>query len=198
MSTDKVINEFTVTGRIIKKKEKENGDVRITVASRNGKDDIFPHILCPKGLLPKCDNRVHVKISGHITASTAVWGNEQKLQYTQTLIADNITVDQTISEEKFGVRGRFYPRPAFELCLKGTVHSAREENGWMRYQVELPSRGDNKTLIRLSMNKLERQPDLKKGDEIYAVCGLTTPKKIINGKSVTFEDLIVIDMASAG
>ena len=188
-------NEFIITGRIINRRDRNNGDSLITIASRNGKD-VYPKVLCPKGMLPeKTDDRVHVKATGHIIAKTHI-NEDKRVQYDQTLVADSIALDQTIAEARFGKRGIFFPEPSCKIYLGGRVRSSMDDGGWIRLQIEVNEpREEDGMLIRMSMKKLERQPRISYGDNVCVAASLSTPKKRIGGRNVYFEDILVEDIA---
>ena len=182
------VNEFVITGRIINSRKRNNGSTTITVISRNG-GDIYVHIQCRKGMLPEFENRTHVKVEGHIETANHMDSNKN-LQHTQTFVADNVILDQTMSEDRFGIRGKFYLPPSCTIYLKGRINKVLDSGNWIRYQIE-DGMGN---YIRSSMKKLDRQPEINPGDEVCIVGSLSTNRKEIKGRKATFEDIIVMDI----
>ena len=187
-------NEFVITGRLTSLRSRKNGDRQGVVISRNGNNDLFVHMIFPKDVLKEnLKNRIHVRIRGHIRAQ--IYTDEaKKLKYSQSFIADEIETDETLADKYFGIHGKFYPIPSCEICLKGKISNVLDNNDWMRYQIEIPEEDGKKSSLRLSMKKIDRHPDINKGDEVCVIGSLTTPKKEINGKNRTFEDILVMDI----
>ena len=197
MERNGFINEFSISGRMISKTNLKSGDTRIVVMTKNGDRDVYAHILCPKDVMIRCDMRAHICVKGYIMARTFPARNGGGLQYNQTMVAESIELSKTLTEDRFGVKSRFYPLPSCKIYLKGTVHSVFDNDGLIRYQVTVGSNpeGEQTSTIRLSMKKLDRHPEARPGDTICIISGLSTPVKTINGRKTHFSDLIISDLA---
>ncbi len=195
MDTPRAVNEIVASGRIITIKERKNGDKIVTLITKNGRD-VFLRFVCSKGVLPELNDHAHVQITGHVI-SVAYRDDNKKFHQDQSFVADEIIPSPTLTEKKFGVKGKFFAYPECAAYLKGTVKKVLDEGEWVRLILHIDEeRKDRKpATVRLSMKKLSRQPELKKGDTICAVCTVTTPKKMIDGKATYFEDLLISDLA---
>ena len=185
-------NELTLTGRIIAERTAKSGAKIITVASKNG-EDVILHITCPKDMdVPEHRARVAVKaqIVPHLTEDR---GNGKKLEIEWRAVS--IERRKTLTEEKFGVKGKFYSFPSCSVCFTGKISKIKEETDWVRYSIILDSNGANSIPITASMKKIDRMPAINDGDHVGIVGSLATPMKMIDGKKVCFENIMVDDIA---
>ena len=186
-------NQVYARGRLISTRERKDGTVVIVVRSVNGKRDIFPRFYCTKDKLPKLSNHAQVEITGHFESSR-FRNDEGKMETSQRLIADEIIPARTMTEVKFGVKGKFFYPPEVTALIQGTVTSVKDEGGWYRYIIDITN-GSRKNTIRVSMKELERMPVITKGTNICAVCVMSTPMKVLEGDKNYFEDVIITDLA---
>ena len=191
------VNEIDVVGRLIARNEKKNGDTYITVLSKNG-TDIYVHFLCPKGVMPECRMRKHIKVKGY-TSSHSYVDQNGKNRFAQTFIAEAVSIVKTRAEEKFGVQGIFFPELTCNIYMKGILRNIIDEPSWVRLLIEtdIGMSDRRSSSVRLSMKRIDRQPKLKKGDVICITGSLSTPEKEIDGKITHFEDIIVTDIGIA-
>ena len=194
---DTAINKVIANGRLITKGERPNGDVYVTLLSRNGRD-LFMRFICTKDMVADIPLRAHVTITGFIRSYEYKDKKDGKTKFYQTFVADKVEQDMTLIEKEFGpqYKGKFYAEPSCAIYLKGTVLNIRDEGTWIRYLIstEDHNRPGKNSIIRLSMRKLDRQPDIQKNDTVLAVCSASTTKKEINGKTEYFEDIIISDI----
>lgn len=188
------VNEIETTGRIISESKQKNGTTVITVYSDNGKG-IYPKFVCRGNVLPEHGERARVKIKAHIEMHPVrIQGEWVK---RQQFYADEITLEDTMTQTKFGIKGKFFSKPHTILYLMGKVQYVKKDGEWYRYIIEVDTdrKDRNSSDIHVSMRKTDRHPDVKEGMRICCVCNLSTPKKEINEKVQYFEDIIISDIA---
>lgn len=190
-----VSNKVIVSGRLITERERKGGGKIVTIVSKNGKDVFLRFQVKSNDIIPPHKEHAHVKIVGHIESHT-YRDTDKKFKQLQNFIADEITLSKTMTEEIFGVKGKFFDYPSCVAYIKGEIKKVTDEDQWVRIVLAVdPDDKQHNTSIRLSMRKLERQPELKKGDKICVVCSINTPRKEVNGKEMYFEDLNISDIA---
>lgn len=188
------INEIEASGRIISIRPRNDGTSMITLVTQSGKD-AFLRFLCPEGSLSNIKERTHVRINGYIKSYTYKDTETDKFKTAQRFVASKITKEPTLTEEKFGVEGKFYSAPECKIYLKGTVQAVRKDNEWYRIILKVKDGDVSTSNIQINMKELDRQPDIKEHDTICCVCGVSTPKKELEGKTVYFENIQVSDLA---
>lgn len=191
-ATDRV-NKIKASGRIVSESKLKNGWDGITLFVKLDNREIYPKFYCPKGVLPDHDKHERLLIYGHV--HTYIHRTpEGKKSYRQQFVADKIVPEKTLTEMSFGEHGSFYPPMYANVFLKGAVHSVKIDNGWMRLSVTVND-GERDANITTSMKMRRDQPAINAGDPICLVCGVSTSRKEVNGKSVTFEDVTISDIA---
>lgn len=189
---DNIINKIVASGRVVSLNEK-NGTCYITIASKNGRD-IYPKFVCSKDIVPELPTHARVKIEGHVESGTKKNKDNKQWLMSQKFIADKVSLDTTMTEEAFGIKGKFFAPPEVNIYLKGTIIGITDDTDWFRYTIKIEGSEDKKTTVRVSMKKLDRHPDVKEGDNVCAICAVTTPKKQVNGRICYFEDILVSDL----
>ncbi len=184
-------NEIVLNGRIVSQRLAKNGSMYITVISNSGKD-VFPVFRCPKGILPELKHHAHVSIKGYIDTYAEMRGDTRT--FRQLFVAEEVKPQPTLTEEAFGVKGAFFKEFDCKIYLSGEIISTLEDNEWIRIILRTNA-NDRPVSVQINMRKLDRQPKIERGDKVYVVCGLSTPKKVLNGETVYFENLIVSDIS---
>ena len=95
-------------------------------------------------------------------------------------------------EQAFGVPGHGFHEASLSIAISGTIENISRKGDWARYL--LITDAPENAAIRLNWKNKEA---FKKGEHVYAVCELSTPRKETPGGMKTYEDLIVYDMVSA-
>ncbi len=189
---DNTSNRVEVSGRIISIKSNNNGSNYITILTRNGRD-AFLRFFCPKSVpVDGYKLRARVSVTGRVASTHRKDSRTGKWVTDQFFVADDIRNTPTLTETAFGVKGKFFPDMDAKIYIHGTIENIKDDSEWIRYIVKV----DDKTTVRLNMKRLDRQPNIKVGDEIYTVCSVSTPKKNLNGRDVYFEDIIISDIAT--
>lgn len=184
-------NLIRVTGRIISKKEYDDGTTGFTVASKNVRD-IFPHFVTSEDI-SDIKARSHVEVLGHVADKWLRNGMK-----TQEFVADEVNVPLTMMEKEFGIHGNFYYPPESSYKLSGTIKDKVGDNGWIRYFIT-PDGEDGE--VRVSAKPFRSLPELEKGDHVYVICNISTPMKEYERDGVKykqyFKDLLVSDLVKA-
>jgi hypothetical protein len=195
-SGDKITNLILATGRVVTRKDYPNGSCMLVVATKNGRD-MFPRFFCAKGIVPELAQHARVRIEARVVSDKRKDRETSKWVVVQRFEAYKVEPDTTLTEDAFGVKGKFFSPPAIDIYLRGKVIGIKEDSEWIRFTVQLPAEGKRISTALISMKKIDRQPDIKKGNDIVAVCSVTTPKKERNGEVRYYEDIIVRDIAKA-
>lgn len=192
-------NDFALRGRVVSERNTLDPDIKIiTLVVKNEYRDIFPEVYCKKELLPEIEEHAYLEIKGYAATGKNTNGTKE----VPRLYATNVRPAPKMLEEEFGVLGRFWmPAPAV-LCVSGKILKVTEDaNGkdtYMRYVIEanIP-KSEKTTKLRLDWKKIDRHPIFNIGDEICAICRISTPKKRIGNEWRIFLDLNVLDMGLA-
>lgn len=192
------MNKVTVSGRMITRNERGN-NMQITVVSSNRVDVYIRFLIDPsmQDAVKDIPIRAHVNVEGYIRSYRFKNQRTGKVEFYTALVASSIEQQKTLAEDAFGVPGRFYRHPECQALIAGEVGNVIDGEEWIRYLIRVPnqSRPEQMEAIQLSMRRIDRQPDIAKGDEIYAVCSISTPEKVLNGKKTTFLNFVVNDIA---
>ncbi len=182
------VNFVEAYGRLVSERNTPAGKI-ITIFSHSGRE-IYPKFYCPKGVMLALMPHSEIHVKGHIELRRRP-GEIPR----QVFVADEIERPMTLTEEIFGEPGRFFPRPSSVVYLKGTLVSAKIEGDWHRYVIQTETSKGRTVPVRVSMRKLEKDPDYKKGDSLCCVCVITTRIKEVSGQKRYFEDILVSDIA---
>ncbi len=191
------INEIRVLGRLISLHANNDGSAIITVLTRNGKD-VFIRFYCAPGKLPELERHARICVIGHVNCFSR--RTDAGYRNVQQFVADKVYKDTTMTEKKYGVAGRFFAPFSCEIYIKGVVRSVTSSgNDWLAYNVEVDGDKDDMrpSVVKLNMKKVDRQPEINAGDVIYTVCSLSTPKKVLDGETVYFSNIVISDIAVA-
>ena len=189
-----VVNKVFVKGRVATISD-VNGTVLFTVVSKNGNRTIFVKMSCKKSVMPQeIRGRGHarVDVEGHI--ESYLTKKDGKRHITQHFVADKITLSKTLTDEIFGVKGKFFEEPKAQVYLKGTLLSIIEDPEWYRYNIDI-SNEVRHTTVRVSLKKIDRPVEVKVGDTICALCTISTPEKQFSDGTKQFMDILVSDLA---
>lgn len=191
-----VVNKVFIKGRIVTFRE-VNGTPMFTVVSKNGNRIIFIKMSCAKSVMPenlKNARHARVNIEGHIESYRAKRNEEGKRRIVQHFVADKIEPSKTLTDEIFGVKGKFFEEPCIRVYLKGKLTGIVEEPEWNRYNIDL-SQGNLHTTVRVSQKKIDRPVEVNIGDTICALCVVNTPEKHFEEGIKRMEDILVSDLA---
>ncbi len=186
-----VTNQIKTTGRIISVKLRKDRRANIVVHTKSRKD-AYIKFICDPSLLDGIQIRSHVKITGHLSSYGGKDVESGKYSTTQFFVVDEIKKAKTLTEDVYGIEGKFYEQPSSAVYIRGKVSYIKDDGEWIRYAVKV---GGTKVMAFLNLKKLERMPDIKIGTEICTVCSVSTPVKNFDGKNVYYEDLIISDIA---
>lgn len=190
------INEIEAVGRVISIKQRNDGNYTLTLVTQSGKD-AFLRFLCPDSVIPQIKERAHVRVHGYIKSYTYKDSESERFKTGQRFIATKIIEEPTLVESKFGIKGRFFPTPDCKVYLKGTVQAIRKDNEWYRIIIKVKDGDVTFSNIQINMKEIDRQPTIKENDVICCVCGVSSPKKELEGRTVYFENIQVSDIALA-
>ncbi len=194
--TGSLKNSFTARGRIVTINDTKDGLKRVTLMVK-GERDVFPEICCKAELLPEFKEHAMIDVIGYVKSEYEK--REEELIYRPRLMALSIAPAPTITEEAFGIKGRFWePKPCIYLIEGTIVHRVVDVvpsgDTYIRYYVETDCEGE-KTVARLDWKQIDRHPELDIGDSVCAACNIHTPKKTLGNNTKHFLNLDVIDMA---
>ena len=184
------MNKVVINGRIVSIRAINGGKKIVTISSKNGRD-VYPRVECTAEMTDGLKEHARVTVEAHIVSPSIRDKATGKWNPSQYFVADSITPAKTLTEEYFGLKGKFFAPPDVNICLSGEVVGVIESGDWLRYIIKT----DERTTIKTNMKKLDRQPDIKKGTKIYAVCSVSTPKKEVNGRTEYYEDILITDLA---
>lgn len=187
-------NEVIAVGRVTSIKQSTSGKTVLTIVTQNGKNDVYIPFICPDGIPAGVGHRSHATVVGHVESVT-FHPEENKTRHELRFVADHIEPSKTLAESAFGTKGKFFPAPTCSVAVAGTIKTIVDEKEWLRIMLEVDIGNGRTTYIRTSMKRLERQPDLKEGDEIGIVGSLTSPRKTRDGKTQIYLDIVVSDLA---
>lgn len=185
-------NKIIASGRIVSINEK-NGKCYVTVASKNGRD-VYPKFMCDKESLSELSAHARIRVEGHVESQAKKNKDVDKWFMTQRFVADSIVPEVTMTEQVFGVKGKFFPSPEVNIYIAGVITKITEEDEWYRYTIKIDDGIHKPSTVRTSMRKLDRHPDITEGDNICAICSVATPKKENEGKIYFFEDILISDL----
>ncbi len=187
------VNEIELTGRLVKERIRQDGTAVVTMFSRCGRD-VFLRFYCPAGTLPPHKQHAMLRIKGHMRIRKS---SDEDTGFVQGFVADEVSPQPTLAEERFGVRGRFFREPECRIYLKGEVRKVAESKGYLRIHMAVRegAEGGRMITVLVNMKRLERQPEIRPGDTICAVCAASTPEGEKNGERKYWEDVIVSDIA---
>ena len=189
-------NEFRVSGRVVAMTETNDGLFRITVAGKNGTKDVYPEVYCTADMIPECKEHAALEVTGYIKNDGYIKDGEQT--YYPRLYAKQITIASALLFEEFGVQGRFREVKPCMAYLSGqieeiVVDEVKEDVVYYRYYIKTAApNGD--TTVRIDWKKIDRHPELAVGDNVCAVCKISTPRKEIGTNIRNFLNLDVFDM----
>ena len=190
------VNEIILTGRLVAEKNRSDGSCVITMFSKCSKD-VFLRFYCAPGVMPEHKKHAMLKIKGHLRIRKIVSEEEERANYTQGFVADEITPMTTLVEDRYGVKGKFFAEPECYIYIKGVVHKVTPVNNYYRIHVRTNEGPGSKRDINvmLNMKKLDRQPAIHPGDTIYTVCSASTPIEEKGEDKIYWEDIIISDLA---
>ena len=194
--SEEMVNKIIIRGRIVAESYRQDGSCMVTLISRSGRD-VFARVICAPGMLPEHKDHARLYIKGHFELKAETPFNSRKKRIIQQIVADEVVIDSTMAEDVFGIKGKFFYPFECAAHLKGIIKSVKDEGEWVRYSLEVCKQGKAQTpiILRTSIKKLDRHPDIKKDDKVCMICGISTPKKTHNEKNIHYEDIIIVDIA---
>lgn len=192
VNTNDNVNIVEISCRLVSAKKFESGAGFITGYVKNG-TDVFPRIYCPKEVYKEFKKHSRIKVIGHI--SSRVVRENGKFKRTQQIVADSLELEQTLTEDYFGIKGKFFKDFTVSILLKGKLKSINRASGWSKLVLNIPTKTNPNNTVIVNMKDIDRPIQYSVGDTICAVCGLSTPQKVINEKNVIYEDIVVSDLA---
>ncbi len=159
------------------------------------KQDIMLLMTCDRDIIPANALKKHIYIEGYIKG-TYTTINDQKI-YKQTLCVTKINIATTALEDIYDIKGRFFRPMNYSLYIAGELKHERTDGNWKRYVVETTEKNGEKTRINLSWRMLDKHPVFSLGDNVCAICTISTPERFVGGKKKRYTDLGIYDMASS-
>ena len=198
------VNEVFVRGSIesIERNDYGNRVMTIVCLVRRGKEPLKLDFVLEGNVGRGFGRKDRVLVTGYTKAFT--YHNEalQKSSEVMYFVATNVEKDKSELEQRFGVKGFFYPEPMFRAFIAGTVVKVVKPDSrkWARLTVETCGGGHDlrpsyTTLRYYAAGKLPLF-DYLPGDKVAVRCSAYTPEKTISNKKVRrFQNLIVEDIA---
>ena len=193
--TAKGNNFFFTQGTVISKKPERDGGVTLTVVV----DEVYGKTTYPKVYVSKeRAARVPIKLQAKYYFEGIVeGGNEQKGNktfHTQRFYVTDVRPALRRLQD-YATEHEIVQGSAFRSYLTGElVRIIDIDDGWGKIVLKMQSEG-TPTYVRISYNKnLRGLPDMKElvhhGD-YSAYCRISTPKKVVNGKTCTYCNLML-------
>lgn len=186
------INEFEATGRIVSMKKYGNNSTLITLFINNPTGrDAYPQFVCENKLLPQnLKHHTNVFIKGSVSVYPLYDQHTGEKKYWQRFSVSHMERAKTLTELKFGVKGKFAAESYMNIYLKGEIKEINTNKDWYNYLIFTGTHS-----LTVGMRKLERHLSLKEGDTICCVCKVSTIEKETKGQTVRFENILVTDLA---
>lgn len=187
-------NDFSVAGKVITERPFDEGHVLLTLISKNSGRVIFPIILCKKETVPEYTlHNTYLEVSGYAKGYYVDTKNGKTL--VPRLTGTSVKYAETILEKEFGEKGRFYEVEPGILRISGKIDEIKDDSLYSRYVIitEEPETKE-RIPVRIDWRKTYKHPEFKEGDEIRAVCQISTPKKTIGTEERIYLNFNVIDM----
>lgn len=185
------INEVIATGKVVSiTPGTHRSSVRIV--TKNGNIDTYPLFFCNA---EQCSNlRVgdHVRVRGCVEVYFKKSASGE-IQRRQCFVATKIEKALTMCEEKFGVKGKFWESPTNAIYISGELKSQSvRADDWMSLNLQVSE--SDRDVVKINMKKLDRQPEINKGDVVCIRGGISTVNKSFGDKKMHFENIIVSDI----
>lgn len=193
-------NELIASGRIVHIKRYDNGATFMVLFTKSGtgKRDVLLKMIVPKGIHMPEDMSVGMNVSvvGHrIGFSNQT--RDGKWKNVENFVADSVTKTETVIKKEFGVEGNYPDKMDTSYKVMGAVAGVREKDGWYYYTIRTDGAGTARPVshVHISCKKNSRFPAIEKGDNVCAICSISTPKKSKGDKTIYYEDVVVLDIA---
>lgn len=190
-------NVVEYTGTLIKRRSLSDHLDKLTVVSKNGRDT-YVSFICSKDKITNeiySNQRLRVKIKAHLEGRKEYRNGAPS--YMQRCVVDEISATNTMLEDAFGVKGKFYTPPHGIAYIAGELTKIEKSDDWYRYTIKVVNPDDNGhfSSIKLSHRVIDRMPELEEGDNVCTVCLFSTPKNVVGEHVTSYENLIVSDIA---
>lgn len=203
MENTKYKNEFTIRGRLLSASTGKTGRTYLTVLVTEIPDKpTFPSVVLASGL--KLPENIHPKmnvfIKGYVEGYNARIENG-KLHHFQRLVATRIEPGRTEIETIFGEGGVVKERSKFRSYITGELVRTIDINDqWAKIVVKALPSEDTETVNYIVLSFSKRFSSFKfESFEVGAVYNIyarvSTPKKELDGKKRSFNDLLAQDVA---
>lgn len=191
---DQNVNVVEVRGRIVGERVKGSKTFFTVCSNAGGKNgkSVFTHFET-KAALPEHKSRAMLTVKGHLESKKAKRGNEIIL--TQVYVADDVELADTITDEYFGVKGKFFEKHSATAFLNGIVVSIKDDGEWIRYILNVGNVGSHENTVLMTAKKQERPIVVRVGYRVCAVCKITSTTMMIDRKEIPLNSLVVNDMA---
>ncbi len=188
-------NEFEIKGKIINVIKLNNGAGIITLVSKNGRT-IYPKVYAVNenvmSQLDKVSLKTHVVVKGYVNSRKV---NNIKVQQ---LVGTSIEPDITICEKEFaesGVKGKFFDTLSTKINLAGEIINLFDKYEYQEILIRTTTPDGYNVTVVVSLKKPSRPIDFKIGQNIFVAASLSTPQKDIDGKTISFENIMALDVA---
>lgn len=185
------VNEIMVDGRVVYIGFRGNRAFFTMYVKKDR--EYYPQFFCDKKTAESLVLRERYVVYGH--AKIFIFRKDEKTAPSQVLIADKVEKKPTLTEKRFGVRGKFFSGFDATAYFTGTIRNVRSEGAWTRLSLDLEAPENVRSRIQLSMKNTRKGTELKDGDHVCCVCNLETKERIFDGERKKYIDFLVQDVA---
>lgn len=196
-------NKVFARGRILGFNYEDAENLRLTLYIRGskGKEAAYIPFVIPNSMQEGLNIGDTIEVEGHYLVqkveSTSPDGKEKTIRQ---FVADKITHALTELEKHFGEKGFAYDHAYCKAFFKGKVTDVRRSlNEWVNVRLQIPGEyeggEENSVLLQYTTNMRVNDIKVRKGDTVCAVCFATSKRKTRDGRVISYEDLILEDMA---
>lgn len=189
------LNKVSVRGRVVSDRIKNKRRI-LTIVSKIGNNEVYTPFEGTDETIP--DHNFHgiMCVNGHLESRRVKRGGREVAK--TFFVADEVKEAKTITEEVFGIEGKFFEKHSTDVFLNGIVVGVQEEDDWLFYTIHLGKIGKRDNTARISAKKQDRHLNVKVGDRICACCKIKSA--LISDaehtdKKVPVNSIIVNDMA---
>ncbi len=187
-------NTVRANGRVVSVKRISKDRSAISIFTNDGRETFPRFITSPETADTIARNHTtHVTIKGHIEGDYTETSSGG-LRIMHTLVADEVSEEETLLKKEFGIKGKFYSQPSNLVILSGTLMNIEEKENYLAYTIKTETK-EGENLISASWKKPDRIPETCVGSRICAVCKISTIKKGSQGAERIYQNIVVLDLA---
>lgn len=188
-----LLNEFYCRGRIVGKGGFKERNPYLTIFIKGKIEPTYMKVYFESVDIQDFKMNQNVYITGFVKSTVIPYLYEGRKE--QYFLGEKIDLESTLLSEAFEIEniGFSYKKPFSRVFLSGSILSIKESNNWVTLQV----RDYREQVITLQYSKHMRVSDnlLEINDFIFISAIVVSSRKIYDGITVDYEDLIVDDLA---